>query len=122
MNIVIAGGGPGGHLFPGVAIAQEFLRRNPAANILFMGTDAGLESRVLPGLGLALATLPVSGFTGKAMVQKMKSLLTVPRALLSAAKCLRRHKADLVLGLGGYISFPGIAAAKALGIPAVIHE
>ena len=122
MNIVIAGGGTGGHLFPGVAIAQEFLRRNPAANILFMGTDAGLESRVLPGLGLALATLPVSGFTGKAMVQKMKSLLTVPRALLSAAKCLRRHKADLVLGLGGYISFPGIAAAKALGIPAVIHE
>jgi len=122
MNIVIAGGGTGGHLFPGVAIAQEFLRRDPAANILFMGTSAGLESRVLPGLGFALETVPVSGFTGKAMLQKLGSLLSVPRALLSAAKCLRRHKADLVLGLGGYISFPGIAAAKALGIPAAIHE
>jgi len=122
MNIVIAGGGTGGHLFPGVAIAQEFLRRDPAVNILFMGTDTGLESRVLPKLGFALSAVSVSGFTGKAMVQKLGSLLSVPRALLSAANCLRRHKADLVLGLGGYISFPGIAAAKALGIPAAIHE
>ena len=122
MNIAIAGGGTGGHLFPGVAIAQEFLRRDPAANILFMGTQAGLESRVLPGLGLALSIVPVSGFTGKTMVQKLVALLSVPRALLSAANCLRRHRADLVLGLGGYISFPGIAAAKILGIPAAIHE
>ena len=122
MNIVLAGGGTGGHLFPGVAIAQEFVRRDPAARILFLGTLTGIESRVLPGLGFALATVPVSGFTGKGIMQKLGSLLSVPRAFLLAAACLRRHKADLVLGLGGYISFPGIAAAKALGIPAVIHE
>jgi UDP-N-acetylglucosamine--N-acetylmuramyl-(pentapeptide) pyrophosphoryl-undecaprenol N-acetylglucosamine transferase len=122
MNIVIAGGGTGGHLFPGVAIAQEFLRRDNAAQILFMGTEKGLESSVLPKLGLALETVPVRGFKGKGAVQKLGALLALPRAFLSAASCLRRHRAHLVLGLGGYISFPGIAAAKALGIAAAIHE
>jgi UDP-N-acetylglucosamine--N-acetylmuramyl-(pentapeptide) pyrophosphoryl-undecaprenol N-acetylglucosamine transferase len=122
MNIAIAGGGTGGHLFPGVAIAQEFLRRDVSAQIVFLGTEQGLESRVLPKLGLALATIPVMGFKGKGMRQKFGALLALPRAFLSAASCLRRHKADLVLGLGGYISFPGIIAAKFLGIPAAIHE
>jgi UDP-N-acetylglucosamine--N-acetylmuramyl-(pentapeptide) pyrophosphoryl-undecaprenol N-acetylglucosamine transferase len=122
MNIVIAGGGTGGHLFPGVAIAQEFLRRDSAARILFLGTEKGLESRVLPNLGLALETVPVRGFKGKGTGQKLGSLLALPGAFLRAAACLHRHRADLVLGLGGYISFPGIAAAKALGIPAAIHE
>lgn len=122
MNIVIAGGGTGGHLFPGVAIAQEFIRRDAAAHILFMGTEKGIESRVLPPLGLALETIPVRGFKGKGMGQKLGAVLDMPRAFLRAAACLRRHRAELVLGLGGYISFPGIAAAKALGIPAAIHE
>jgi UDP-N-acetylglucosamine--N-acetylmuramyl-(pentapeptide) pyrophosphoryl-undecaprenol N-acetylglucosamine transferase len=122
MNIVIAGGGTGGHLFPGVAIAQEFLRLDPAARILFMGTETGLESRVLPALGFELSTLPVRGFKGKGMGQKLAALLAVPRSFVRAAACLRLNRADLVIGLGGYISFPGIIAAKALGIPAVIHE
>ncbi len=122
MNIVITGGGTGGHLFPGVAIAQEFQRRDPSSRILFMGTAAGLESRVLPGLGFPLVTVPVSGFKGKGPAKKLQSLAAVPRSFLMAAACLRRHKADIVLGMGGYVSFPGIAAARVLGIPAAIHE
>ncbi len=122
MNIVITGGGTGGHLFPGVAIAQEFKRLDPDARILFMGTSAGIEARVLPGLGFPLATVPASGFKGKGPGKKLRSLAAVPRSVAIAARALRGHGADVVLGMGGYVSFPGIAAAKLLGIPAAIHE
>ncbi len=122
MNIVITGGGTGGHLFPGIAIAQEFKRRDASSRIVFLGTAAGLESRVLPGLGFPLVTVPVSGFKGKGPVKKLQAIMRVSQSFFLAAACLRRHKADIVLGMGGYVSFPGIAAAKALGIPAAIHE
>lgn len=122
MNIVITGGGTGGHVYPGVAIAREFQHRDPRARVLFLGTAAGLESRVVPQLGLPLATLPVSGFKGKGAAKKLLSLAGAFRSLFLAAQCLRRQKADIVVGMGGYVSFPGVAAAKILGIPAAVHE
>jgi UDP-N-acetylglucosamine--N-acetylmuramyl-(pentapeptide) pyrophosphoryl-undecaprenol N-acetylglucosamine transferase len=122
MNIIIAGGGTGGHLFPGIAIAQEFMRRNPQDRIVFIGSTQGIEARLLPQLGFALKTLPIRGFSGKPPAEKLAALALVPAAFLQAGRYLRSLQADIVVGLGGYSSFPAVAAARLMGIPAVIHE
>ena len=122
MNIVFAGGGTGGHLFPGIAMAQEFLKRDQKNNILFIGTTKGIEARMLPKLNFELKTVPVTGFKGKALAEQAGALAAVPAAFCRAARYLKEFRADMVIGLGGYISFPAVAAARALHIPAVIHE
>ncbi|MEI6127540.1 MAG: undecaprenyldiphospho-muramoylpentapeptide beta-N-acetylglucosaminyltransferase, partial [Pseudomonadota bacterium] len=122
MNIVIAGGGTGGHLFPGIAIAQEFLRRDTKNNILFIGTEQGIEARMLPKLNFTLKTVPVKGFKGKSPAEKAGAMAAVPAAFFKAGRYVRAFQADIVVGLGGYISFPAVAAGRALHIPTVIHE
>jgi len=122
MNVVIAGGGTGGHLFPGIAIAREFLKQDAGNTILFIGSAKGIEARMLPRLNYNLKVIPVAGFKGKGPAGKARALLSVPAAFARAGYYLKAARADLVVGLGGYISFPPVAAAAALGIPAVIHE
>lgn len=122
MNVVIAGGGTGGHLFPGIAIAEEFQSRSAGNTITFIGTRRGLEARVVPETGFRLLTVPVLGFMGKGLRAKAASLCALPSATLRAGACLRRCHADVVLGLGGYISLPSVIAGKTMRIPTVIHE
>ena len=122
MNMVVAGGGTGGHLFPGIAIAEEFLQRDPENSILFIGTSHGLEARVVPQLGFALQTIRVKGLKGKGLPGQISSLLLLPGALLQSRSCLRRFRADIVCGVGGYVSAPAVMAAVLAGTPAVIHE
>ena len=122
MNIIIAGGGTGGHLFPGIAIAQEFLRRGPDNNIDFMGSKKGIESRILPALKFRLKTITVKGFKGKGMFDKIISIFSIPVSFMQACCCLKRFHTDIVVGLGGYISFPAVVAGVAMRIPTVIHE
>ena len=122
MNMAVAGGGTGGHLFPGIAIAEEFLQRDPENAILFIGTTHGLEARIVPQLGFELQTIRVKGLKGKGMAGQMLSLLLLPGALLQSRNCLRRFNADIVCGVGGYVSAPAVMAAALQGTPAVIHE
>ncbi len=122
MNIMIAGGGTGGHLFPGIAIAQEFQKRSPDNNIIFLGHKNGIESRILPKLKFPLKTIPVRGFKGKSIFKKICSVFSIPVSLLKAAYYLKRFHTETVIGLGGYISFPAVVAGSALGIRTVIHE
>jgi len=122
MKMAIAGGGTGGHLFPGIAVGEEFLKRDPTNAVLFIGTERGLESRIVPQLGFTLKTITVKGFKGQGVARKALSAAVLPRALLQSWKCLRRCQADIVCGVGGYVSGPAVLAGVAMRIPAVIHE
>jgi len=122
MNIIIAGGGTGGHLFPGIAIAREFLKKDPENRVTFIGTKKGIESRILPKLGFNLRTITVKGFKGKGFWGKIKALYCIPLSFLQSAYFLKKVQADIVIGLGGYISFPPIIAGAIMRIPTAIHE
>ena len=122
MKMAVAGGGTGGHLFPGIAIAEEFLQRSPDNAVLFIGTSQGLEARIVPQLGLPLHTIRVTGLKGKKLTGQLRSLMLLPGALLDSRSCLRRFHADIVCGVGGYVSAPAVTAAVLQGTPAVIHE
>jgi UDP-N-acetylglucosamine--N-acetylmuramyl-(pentapeptide) pyrophosphoryl-undecaprenol N-acetylglucosamine transferase len=122
VKIVIAGGGTGGHLFPGVAIAEEFRRRSTENEVLFIGTNRGLEARVLPQIGFPLATLEVEGVKGRGLIRSLAALAKVPRSLLQSRRIIRDFGPGIVIGVGGYASGPAVLAAHFMGLPTVIAE
>jgi UDP-N-acetylglucosamine--N-acetylmuramyl-(pentapeptide) pyrophosphoryl-undecaprenol N-acetylglucosamine transferase len=122
MRVVLAGGGTGGHLFPGLAVAREFQRREPKSEILFIGTAQGIEYRVLPKEGFKLETLMVRGIKGRGLRGWLDAAWGVPASLLRAWAILRKFRADCVIGLGGYASGPVLLAAKLTGTRCVIME
>lgn len=122
MRIVFAGGGTGGHLFPGLAVAREFLRRDGQTEILFIGTEQGIEYRVLPKEGFKLETLAVKGLKGRGVRGLLDALYGVPAGLLRSLAILRRFRPDCVIGLGGYASGPVLLAAKLIRIRCAIME
>lgn len=121
-TIMFAGGGTGGHLFPGISLAQEFNRRFPDLDIVFAGTRKGLEARVIPPLGYRLVFIKIGGLVGKGLWQRIKVVASLPRALVQALVLLVRYQPDMVVGLGGYASAPVLVAARMAGIPMVIQE
>jgi len=122
VRIVIAGGGTGGHLFPGVAIAEEFRRRNKENEVLFIGTNRGLEARVLPQIGFALATLEIEGIKGRGIARSMAALAKIPPSLIQSSRIIRGFAPDVVIGVGGYASGPAVLAARFMGLPTAIAE
>jgi UDP-N-acetylglucosamine--N-acetylmuramyl-(pentapeptide) pyrophosphoryl-undecaprenol N-acetylglucosamine transferase len=120
MKLLIAGGGTGGHLYPGIAVARETMATG--AEVLFVGTARGLEARVLPREGLPLRTIRVEGLVGKGVPALLRGLLRLPRAYCEARRILREFRPDVVLGVGGYASGPTVLAAALRGIPTVIQE
>ena len=121
-GLIIAGGGTGGHLFPGIAIAEEFLKRDPANRVLFIGTKRGLEQRILGSLGYPLETLKVEGLKGRGPLKVASSLAKIPGSLRDSFRILRAFGPDLVVGVGGYASGPAVLAARIAGIPTAIAE
>jgi len=122
MKILLAGGGTGGHLFPAVAIAQRFLATEPRGEVLFVGTERGLEARILPELGLPLETIDIAGLRGRGVLGKLALMPRLFRSLLQSFGILRRFRPDVVVGVGGYASGPVLAAARLSGRPVLIHE
>ena len=122
MRLLIAGGGTGGHLFPGVALAEELRAREPGAAIRFVGTKRGIEARVLPDLGWELSTIEVSGLKTVGVLGALRGLFRLPRALWQARKVLKEWRPDAVVGVGGYASGPVVLMAKLRGIPTAICE
>jgi UDP-N-acetylglucosamine--N-acetylmuramyl-(pentapeptide) pyrophosphoryl-undecaprenol N-acetylglucosamine transferase len=122
MRVVIAGGGTGGHLFPGVAIAEEVKARDAASEVLFVGTARGIEARVCPKLGWPLELIDASGLKTVGALGALRGLARVPRALWQSRAILRRFRPDVVIGVGGYASGPVVLAAKLGGIPTAILE
>ena len=122
MMIVIAAGGTGGHLYPAVALAREFLRRDPSTNILFVGTVRGIESRVLAHEGFELALITAKPVMGKGLLDVARGMLSVPIGIWQSLDILKRRQADLVIGVGGYTSPTMLVAAALKGIARVILE
>ncbi len=122
LRIIITGGGTGGHLFPGIAVAQEIKRRNPAARILFAGTGRAVDKEGLSRYGFEARTMHCGALKGGGIMGKLRTMLGLPMSLLEALRLLREFKPALVFGVGGYVTGPVIVAARLLGIPAAIHE
>ncbi len=121
-RVLIAGGGTGGHLFPGVAVAEELRARDPSAVVRFVGTARGIEARVLPELGWDLALIEVSGLKTVGLWGTIKGLLRLPKALWQARRLIKQFKPDAVLGVGGYASGPVVLMARLGGRPTAICE
>ncbi|MFU8787649.1 MAG: undecaprenyldiphospho-muramoylpentapeptide beta-N-acetylglucosaminyltransferase [Methylobacter sp.] len=119
-RIVIMAGGTGGHVFPALAVAQAL--QDKGWQVSWLGTQKGLESRVIPEQGIDIDWLSVAGVRGKGWLSLITALLLLLKACFQAAKILRQRKPDVVLGMGGFVAGPGGLMAKLLGIPLVIHE
>jgi UDP-N-acetylglucosamine--N-acetylmuramyl-(pentapeptide) pyrophosphoryl-undecaprenol N-acetylglucosamine transferase len=122
MRLVIAGGGTGGHLFPGIAVAEEFLARDPANRVLFVGTERGIEARVLPRLGFRLECIAAAGIRGKSGFSQLKGMAMLLYAYSQSRQILKEFRPDRVLGVGGYASGPLVLAARGMQIRRFIHE
>jgi UDP-N-acetylglucosamine--N-acetylmuramyl-(pentapeptide) pyrophosphoryl-undecaprenol N-acetylglucosamine transferase len=122
MKVMIAGGGTGGHVFPALAVAAELRRRDPAGEVLFVGSEKGLETRVVPQAGYRLRTLPAAGLKGVSLRRKLRSLALLPRSLWASRGLLREFCPNAVLGVGGYASGPATLAAALAGRPTVLFE
>ncbi|MBF0343228.1 MAG: undecaprenyldiphospho-muramoylpentapeptide beta-N-acetylglucosaminyltransferase [Nitrospirae bacterium] len=121
-KVVIAGGGTGGHLYPAIAIAEEIKKQAPDIEILFMGTDRGIETRVLPLEKYYVKLLKTEGFVGMSLRKKITALFRLIVAFFEAYSFLRSVRPSIIIGTGGYASFVPILAAFLLAIPIVIHE
>jgi UDP-N-acetylglucosamine--N-acetylmuramyl-(pentapeptide) pyrophosphoryl-undecaprenol N-acetylglucosamine transferase len=119
---MIAGGGTGGHIYPAIAIAREWLARNPERNVVFVGTERGLEKTLVPKAGFPLEFIDVGGLKGKGAVDLVKNLLRLPLGFVQAWRLVGRHRPNVVLGVGGYSSGPVLVAAWLRGIPTIIHD
>jgi UDP-N-acetylglucosamine--N-acetylmuramyl-(pentapeptide) pyrophosphoryl-undecaprenol N-acetylglucosamine transferase len=122
MRIVIAGGGTGGHLFPGIAIAEEFLRRDDKARIIFMGTKKGIEGKLLGQLGYELRTIEVEGVKGRGLEAMIRSAYRIPQSMWQSRRVLKQFNPHVVIGVGGYASGPAVLTAHFMGIPTAIAE
>ena len=122
MRVVIAGGGTGGHLFPGLAVAREFKRRDAMTEVLFVGSELGIESRIVPHEGFALETLPIKGIKGRGMRGLIQALFGIPVSLFRSLRVIRRFRPECIIGVGGYASGPFLLAGKIRGIRCAIME
>jgi len=119
-RIVIMAGGTGGHVFPALAVAGSLAEKG--WQVSWLGTQKGLESRVIPAQGIDIDWLSVAGVRGKGWLAKVKAVFLLLKACLQARAILRQRKPDVVLGMGGFVAGPGGLMAKLLGIPLIIHE
>src|SRR5580704_8442144 len=122
MKLLIAGGGTGGHVIPAIAIAQEWLSRDKERDVVLVGTERGIEMKLVPQAGLQLETLRVAGLKGKGGATLIKNLAMLAPALLDARRVLRKHKPVAAFGVGGYAAGPMMLATWFSGVPNVIFE
>lgn len=121
-SVIIAGGGTGGHIYPGIAIAQEFKRRNPSCEIVFVGTARGLETKIVPREGFKLELIEIAALKGVSVTKRIKSLLMLPKSFLVVRSLIRKYKPDVVIGVGGYASGPMLLIASLMGVPTMVAE
>ena len=121
-RVVIAGGGTGGHLYPGIAVAHEMIARRPGTVVTFAGTARGIESRVVPRAGFELDLIRSGGLKGKSMGSRIRGMGLLPVSALDAWRLLSRRAPQLVIGVGGYSSGPVVALAALRGIPTLLLE
>ena len=122
MKIILCGGGTSGHVNPALNIARALKSRVPDAEMMFIGTKRGIESTLVPKAGYNIEFVEVSGFSRKLTLKNIKSACRAITSVHEAKKIIRRFQPDLVIGTGGYVSWPTVKAAAKMGIPTLIHE
>ncbi|HET7696427.1 MAG TPA: undecaprenyldiphospho-muramoylpentapeptide beta-N-acetylglucosaminyltransferase [Vicinamibacterales bacterium] len=122
LRAVIAGGGTGGHLYPGIAIARELAARRPGSTITFAGTARGIETRVVPREGFELDLLRIAGLKGRSAPAAIRGVALLPLSFADAWRIISRRRPDVVIGVGGYASGPVVMLAALRGVPTLIAE
>jgi len=121
LRVLIAGGGTGGHIIPALAVARELVAHH-AAEVLFVGTARGMESRLVPESGFQLRLVDVGQLKNVSLVTRLRTLFALPRAIFACKRLIREFQPNVVFGVGGYASGPAMAAALWLKIPAMAFE
>src|SRR5881398_1957197 len=122
MRLLIAGGGTGGHLYPALAVARAFRAEEPEGAVLLVGRAGGPEERLVPAAGFELEAVRMRGLDRDAPWKNLALPVLLPMALRAALRIVDRFRPDVVLGMGGYVMAPAVAAARLRGIPYVLHE
>lgn len=122
MRMIVTGGGTGGHLFPGIAVAEELLRRFPQGKVLFVSTDRAIDNKTLADRAFEKKSIVCLPLKGKSLLGTVKSMAQLPISLWQALRLVRAFKPQLVLGVGGYVTGPVVLAARLLGVKTCIHE
>ena len=122
LRVVIAGGGTGGHLYPGVAIARELAIRRPGSTITFAGTARGIEMKVIAREGFELDLLRIAGLKGRSPLAAVRGIALLPLSFVDAWRIISRRKPDVVIGVGGYSSGPVVMLAALRGVPTLLAE
>lgn len=122
MNVIIAAAGTGGHINPGIAIANKIKEMDSESNIIFIGTNRGLETELVPRAGYELKTINAHGIERRITLENFKKLYSTFKSIKEAKKIINEFKADVVIGTGGYICMPVIIAANKMKIPTLLHE
>ena len=122
MKVILCGGGTSGHVNPALNIAETLKKRDPSTEIMFIGTKRGIEATLVPKSGYPIEYVEVSGFSRKLTLKNFKAACQAVTSVSAAKRIIKRFKPDLVIGTGGYVSWPTVKAASKLGIPTLIHE
>jgi UDP-N-acetylglucosamine--N-acetylmuramyl-(pentapeptide) pyrophosphoryl-undecaprenol N-acetylglucosamine transferase len=122
MRVLIAAGGTGGHIYPGIAVAKEVMRRDPSSVVRFVGTARGLETRLVPQAGFELSLIESTGLVNMTMRERLRGVLVLPKSLVAARALIRSFRPDIVVGAGGYVSGPVLLVAALSGLPTLVME
>lgn len=122
MRVLIAAGGTGGHIYPGIAVAKEIMRRDPNSVVRFVGTARGLENRVVPTAGFELSLIESTGLKNVGLAARLRGLLLLPKSFFAARKLIRAFRPDIVVGAGGYVSGPVLLTAAFMKRPTLVMD
>jgi UDP-N-acetylglucosamine--N-acetylmuramyl-(pentapeptide) pyrophosphoryl-undecaprenol N-acetylglucosamine transferase len=122
MKVIIAAGGTGGHIYPGIAVAKEIMRRDAESKVLFVGTSRGLETKIVPEGGFELSLINSAGLKNVGLIGKLKGLFVLPKSFFEARRIIKEFQPDVVAGAGGYVSGPVLLTASLMRIQTVVME
>ncbi len=122
MKVLIAAGGTGGHIYPGIAVAKEIMLRDETSEVHFVGTARGLETKIVPENGFQLSLINSAGLKSVGFLGKIKGLAILPKSFLEARRLIKHFKPDVVVGAGGYVSGPVLLMASLMRVPTLIMD
>ena len=121
-RVLIAAGGTGGHIYPGIAVAKEVMRRNAESVVRFVGTARGLETRLVPQAGFELSLIESTGLVNMGLAARLRGLAVLPKSFFGARRLIREFRPDVVVGAGGYVSGPVLLTAALMRVPTLVME
>src|SRR5918911_3506280 len=119
-RVLVAAGGTGGHIYPGIAVAKEVMRRDAASVVRFVGTARGLETRLVPQAGFELSLIESAGLKNVGMGARLRGLLVLPKSFFAARRLIREFRPDIVVGAGGYVFGPVLFKGGFMGISTLV--